>query len=72
MQKRLITTLIAVVTLITVTACGNGHAKDSYCLLAKPVYPTQQEVDALTNETIKWLLYHNEVGRQKCDWKEPE
>jgi hypothetical protein len=64
--------LIGIALILTVTACANGHVKDNFCLLAKPIYVTGQEIDLLSDETIKWILYHNEVGRQKCDWQEPE
>lgn len=60
--------ILAAVLLLS--ACGERvvYVSDG-CLWAEPIRPTKAEVAALTAETVRQILAHNEKGAAVCGWK---
>jgi hypothetical protein len=64
-------TLRAFCTICTVctflVACQTVHG--DFCNVAKPIRPTSEQIDAMTDAQVKELLAHNRKGAALCAWK---
>lgn len=58
-------TLIA--GLLFLAACTTTGG--SFCDIAKPIRPTPEQVETLTDSQVSELLAHNERGRRLCGWR---
>lgn len=61
---------LIVAAALALTGCGERivYVSDG-CLWAEPIRPTKAEVAALTAETVRRILAHNEKGAAVCGWK---
>jgi hypothetical protein len=51
---------------MSAAACAkNGHVKNDYCFIARPIYLSNDDV--LTHETEIEILQHNEVWQHVCE-----
>ncbi len=46
-----------------------GGCVSSTCDWGKPIRPTMEELDVLTEETQRQIDIHNETGEAICNWK---
>lgn len=67
MVKRLILAALLTSTLL-LTACQTTGGS-SFCDIARPIRPTTEQIDQLTDEQVRQLLGHNEKGARLCGWK---
>jgi len=63
--------LLAALALVACTAmsCERVVYVSDGCLWAEPIRPTKAEVAALTAQTVRQILAHNEKGAAVCGWK---
>jgi predicted small secreted protein len=64
MVKRLI---LAAVVAATLTACQTMQG--DFCDIAKPLRPTAEQVDSMSDAQVRELLSHNRKGEKLCRWK---
>ena len=57
----------AVILLVFLTACTT--ASGTFCKIAKPIRPSDQVVDTMTDEEVAAALAHNRKGAELCKWK---
>jgi hypothetical protein len=57
--------ILALLLLVACKTTGSG----SFCDIAKPIRPTPEQVDQLTDAQVKELLAHNRKGAALCGWK---
>lgn len=62
-SKRMLGLLGLVILLPSCSGGGGG----SFCLTARPIYVASQ--DAMTPETARAILAHNETGARLCGWE---
>lgn len=64
------TRVIIFAAALALSACGERivYVSDG-CLWAEPIRPTKAEVAALTAETVRHILAHNEKGAAVCGWE---
>ena len=52
--------------LLSVTACGNIKG-NSYCLIASPINPTENDISIISDSLVDDLLLHNEIYDRLCE-----
>ena len=62
-RARCVGALLALTTTLLVSACGGGSATD-FCAVAVPIYVSKD--DALTVETVRQIVVHNETWEAIC------
>jgi hypothetical protein len=62
---------LAALALVACTAmsCERIVYVSDGCLYFSPIRPTAEEIAAMTGETVRQILTHNETGRGLCDWQ---
>jgi len=60
-------TLVMPIGMFLLSGCQTTGG--SFCDLAKPIRPTRQQIDQLTDEQVNQLLGHNLRGQRLCGWK---
>lgn len=63
--KRLIPT-IALFAMVALTACQTTSG--SFCDIAKPIRPSVEQIDQMTDAQVRELLAHNRKGQRLCRW----
>lgn len=63
--KRLIPT-VALFAMVALTACQT--ASGSFCDIAKPIRPSVEQIDQMTDAQVRELLAHNRKGQRLCSW----
>lgn len=61
---------LILVAMLALGACSTErvvYVSDG-CLWSEPIRPTKAEIAALTAETVKAILEHNEKGAAVCGW----
>ena len=58
--------LLASLTLLAGCATS-GPVTEDFCLVARPILVSK--TDALSTETARQILAHNEYGAGRCGWK---
>lgn len=53
--------------LTSLAACAQSGPADTFCLVAKPIYFSTQ--DMLSDRTERAIIAHNEKGASLCGWK---
>jgi hypothetical protein len=57
---------LAGLAMTSVSACAkNGHVKNDYCFIARPIYLSDD--DLVTKQTEIEILQHNEVWEHVCE-----
>lgn len=62
--------LVACLTMSLLSGCvliGRKTDGDLGCTWVKPIYLSRH--DALTADTARQILVHNETGAERCNWK---
>jgi hypothetical protein len=54
--------------LLFVTILAAGCAQSDPCGWAGPIYPTADDVQAVSASLARQLLNHNETGARVCGW----
>lgn len=62
---RAICTICTVCTFLAACQAVQGD----FCDVAKPIRPTTEQIDAMTDAQVRELLSQNELGRKLCGWK---
>jgi hypothetical protein len=57
---------LGILLLLTGCATGGPAVTDGFCTVAKPILVSHR--DALTDETARQVLVHNELGAKTCGW----
>ena len=52
---------------ITATSCASGHATN--CAGWKPIRPTSQDANIMSDALVDQIVEHNEFGARVCGWK---
>lgn len=60
--------LVAFLLAISVSGCVNGYVTKS-CDWAKPIRPTNKDVDVISDKLTRQVLEHNVTGSRVCGWK---
>lgn len=60
---------LIVAAALALAGCGERivYVSDG-CLWAEPIRPTTAEIAAMTAETVRQILAHNEKGAAVCGW----
>lgn len=53
--------------LLALAACQTS--KGSFCQIAKPIRPSSEIIDKLSDHDVKQLLAHNLKGAKLCGWR---
>ena len=53
--------------LTSLAGCAASGSVDGFCLVAKPIYFSTQ--DLLSERTERAIIAHNEKGASLCGWK---
>lgn len=53
--------------LTSLAGCAQSGSADTFCLVAKPIYFSTQ--DMLSDRTERAIIAHNEKGAALCAWK---
>lgn len=60
------------VLLLLLTGCADGPAQGiNVCGPWQPILVTETELSMLSDETVRQIVAHNEVGERLCNWRAP-
>lgn len=60
---------VILILALCITAACQSIPKSQFCDIAKPIRPTPEQVDQLTDAQVKELLAHNRKGQALCRWR---
>lgn len=60
--------LILMVALGIIAGC-TSIPKGDFCDIAKPLRPTAEQIDAMSDAQVREMLAHNRKGLALCRWK---
>ncbi len=60
--------VIALVGLLALAGCTATGG--SYCSIAKPIRPTAEDVNVISDQLVQDVLTHNKQGAALCGWKQ--
>ena len=60
---------IALLLPIGILLLASCKTTGSFCDIAKPIRPTAEQIEEMTDAQVADLLAHNEKGRALCRWR---
>lgn len=58
---------VALVALLALAACQTPQG--TFCDIAKPIRPSAETIDAMSDAEVAVALAHNKKGAAMCGWK---
>lgn len=60
----------AIILAAALALAGCATSTPDWCAGRAPIRPTEQEIAALSGETLRQILEHNRAGERLCGWRQ--